>query len=109
MLSILIPTYHYNAYPLVKELVKQAVEANLIFELICLDDGSLSKLNLENKKINTLTNCKFIEASKNMGRSASRQFLATEDRKSTRLNSSHVRISYAVFCLKKKKKIKPNS
>src|SRR3989442_11556389 len=27
------------------------------------------------------------------------------DRKSTRLNSSHVRISYAVFCLKKKKTI----
>src|SRR5690349_23828538 len=29
---------------------------------------------------------------------------AGEDRKSTRLNSSHVEISYAVFCLKKKKK-----
>src|SRR5690554_6959475 len=29
---------------------------------------------------------------------------ASLDRKSTRLNSSHVRISYAVFCLKKKKK-----
>src|SRR5699024_12010294 len=28
-----------------------------------------------------------------------------EDRKSTRLNSSHVSISYAVFCLKKKKMI----
>src|SRR5690606_40535990 len=28
----------------------------------------------------------------------------TVDRKSTRLNSSHVKISYAVFCLKKKKK-----
>src|SRR2546426_5351966 len=28
------------------------------------------------------------------------------DRKSTRLNSSHLVISYAVFCLKKKKKIK---
>src|SRR5438067_3525905 len=28
---------------------------------------------------------------------------AGEDRKSTRLNSSHVSISYAVFCLKKKK------
>src|SRR5690606_42120149 len=28
-----------------------------------------------------------------------------EDRKSTRLNSSHVKISYAVFCLKKKKMI----
>src|SRR5436305_11058288 len=32
-----------------------------------------------------------------------KQILATLDRKSTRLNSSHVRISYAVFCLKKKK------
>src|SRR3989442_14183303 len=31
--------------------------------------------------------------------------LLAEDRKSTRLNSSHVRISYAVFCLKKKKAI----
>src|SRR5690606_12377691 len=30
--------------------------------------------------------------------------LALTDRKSTRLNSSHVKISYAVFCLKKKKK-----
>src|SRR5690625_5714426 len=28
-----------------------------------------------------------------------------EDRKSTRLNSSHVAISYAVFCLKKKKQV----
>src|SRR5207302_4740693 len=28
---------------------------------------------------------------------------SAEDRKSTRLNSSHVKISYAVFCLKKKK------
>src|SRR2546427_2233942 len=30
--------------------------------------------------------------------------VATQDRKSTRLNSSHSQISYAVFCLKKKKK-----
>src|SRR5690606_42128535 len=29
-----------------------------------------------------------------------------EDRKSTRLNSSHVKISYAVFCLKKKNSVK---
>src|SRR3712207_7205794 len=32
-----------------------------------------------------------------------RQFLHVRDRKSTRLNSSHANISYAVFCLKKKK------
>src|SRR5690606_40836443 len=31
------------------------------------------------------------------------------DRKSTRLNSSHVKISYAVFCLKKKKKNNDNT
>src|SRR2546429_4936421 len=33
---------------------------------------------------------------------------ALADRKSTRLNSSHGYISYAVFCLKKKKKTKPD-
>src|SRR5205807_9339115 len=33
-------------------------------------------------------------------------FMKAEDRKSTRLNSSHLVISYAVFCLKKKKKKK---
>src|SRR3712207_7177102 len=33
-----------------------------------------------------------------------RQRVDEEDRKSTRLNSSHANISYAVFCLKKKKK-----
>src|SRR2546427_5887061 len=32
------------------------------------------------------------------------EFIAQQDRKSTRLNSSHSQISYAVFCLKKKKK-----
>src|SRR5690242_21274319 len=33
---------------------------------------------------------------------------APQDRKSTRLNSSHMSISYAVFCLKKKKKKNDN-
>src|SRR5436309_7434399 len=36
--------------------------------------------------------------------SSSASRVASLDRKSTRLNSSHVKISYAVFCLKKKKK-----
>src|SRR6266540_952735 len=45
-------------------------------------------------------------ALREVGRSRySRNFL---DRKSTRLNSSHITISYAVFCLKKKKKKKNN-
>src|SRR5690554_6976598 len=37
---------------------------------------------------------------------AAAKIVVLQDRKSTRLNSSHVRISYAVFCLKKKKKQK---
>src|SRR5438067_3605476 len=37
-----------------------------------------------------------------------KQYVVT-DRKSTRLNSSHVSISYAVFCLKKKKKVEVGS
>src|SRR6266496_4804283 len=41
------------------------------------------------------------------GRSCSRA--SRSDRKSTRLNSSHVEISYAVFCLKKKKKEKKDN
>src|SRR5436189_4138935 len=41
-----------------------------------------------------------------MGKSAYGQYLTRRDRKSTRLNSSHRCISYAVFCLKKKKKKK---
>src|SRR5207302_7355029 len=36
-------------------------------------------------------------------RGSARSPSAAPDRKSTRLNSSHVKISYAVFCLKKKK------
>src|SRR5215469_16957795 len=35
--------------------------------------------------------------------------MVSSDRKSTRLNSSHVEISYAVFCLKKKKKTNDHS
>src|SRR5690348_18085165 len=37
-----------------------------------------------------------------LGESDEQLFIAMEDRKSTRLNSSHPSISYAVFCLKKK-------
>src|SRR3712207_7839728 len=39
------------------------------------------------------------------GRQHDDEVLGLRDRKSTRLNSSHANISYAVFCLKKKKKI----
>src|SRR5256885_12732014 len=47
---------------------------------------------------------KFEKAEATMVGSAKR--IIVEDRKSTRLNSSHLVISYAVFCLKKKKRDK---
>src|SRR6266853_4964217 len=43
-------------------------------------------------------------ASCSSSRACRRRSRCTRDRKSTRLNSSHSQISYAVFCLKKKKK-----
>src|SRR5690606_40445177 len=39
---------------------------------------------------------------KELGQIDELRFIFSSDRKSTRLNSSHVKISYAVFCLKKK-------
>src|SRR5690349_24014041 len=57
-------------------------------------------LNVTSNQIDTLNN-KTIATSGNDTR-------GDGDRKSTRLNSSHVEISYAVFCLKKKKKKKRN-
>lgn len=76
MLSILIPTYNYNVYPLAYQLEQQARNANIIFEIICFDDGSSSKLNFENNKINNLKNSKFITLKKNIGLSNNRNQLA---------------------------------
>ena len=76
MLSILIPTYNYNAYSLAEKLVKQSLELGINFELFCIDDGSNSNLNTENQKINTLENAEFRVSDKNVGRTATRQILA---------------------------------
>ena len=85
MLSILIPTYNYNVYPLVQELESQALKANINFEIICIDDGSFSILNEENQKINALTNCKFIENKKNLGLSNNRNKLVNNSQYSNLL------------------------
>src|SRR5690625_6021253 len=47
-----------------------------------------------------------VELRKNVNAEGILTYLLKKDRKSTRLNSSHVASSYAVFCLKKKKKKK---
>ena len=75
MLSILIPTFNYNAYPLALELERQALKSGINFELVCIDDGSFSPLISQNQNINTLTNCQFIDAKQNKGRTGLRQHL----------------------------------
>ena len=76
MISILIPCFDYNAYPLVSILEKQALMLKIDFEIICIDDGSFSYKNDINQKINLLTNSKFIESKKNIGRINNRLLLA---------------------------------
>jgi len=76
MISILIPCYNYNAYDLVSKLEKECLTLGIIFEIICIDDASFSPLNELNQKINILTNCKFFESKKNIGRSENRQLLS---------------------------------
>lgn len=76
MLSVLIPTYNYNAFLLVKNIQKQLVLEKIPFEIICFDDGSNSSITINNEEINTLSNATFIAFKKNVGRSAIRNLLA---------------------------------
>lgn len=69
MLSILIPTYNYNVFLLVKELVDQASKLNIDFEIICLDDGGKVTF-IENEAINELKNCSFSTNEVNLGRAS---------------------------------------
>src|SRR5690606_40731211 len=60
-------------------------------------------LKMHNKNIREMKIKHFVKGEvKWSALSKSRYPFYNEDRKSTRLNSSHVKISYAVFCLKKK-------
>ena len=77
MLSILIPTYNYNVYPLVTELKNQADALGIDYEILVQDDGSSSYLE-ENRKIYDLANCSFLENKENLGRSKVRNLLSTQ-------------------------------
>src|SRR5437868_3399673 len=65
---------------------------------------SLGKLGRVELLPNSSAKLSFSEGNISASLDAGRIQISTLDRKSTRLNSSHVSISYAVFCLKKKKK-----
>jgi hypothetical protein len=74
MLSILIPTYNYNVYPLVSELQRQCLESKIEFEILCQDDAS-NTFKPENQKINNIENCNFSINNSNLGRGKNINFL----------------------------------
>jgi len=67
MISILIPTYNYNVYPLVREIHKQASKTNLPFEILVYDDASTQDFNLE-KLLAELDNVSYKKYTDNLGR-----------------------------------------
>src|SRR5699024_12603113 len=65
---------------------------------------ALMELALQNWDLSSYHNAFLFPVDRYKSNHGYRTPYAAGDRKSTRLNSSHVSISYAVFCLKKKKK-----
>src|SRR5204863_7147782 len=72
-----------------------------MFTQLCLRQTQISKM----REVDACGSKSAIPAAASRPKT-SRKFSNRIDRKSTRLNSSHVEISYAVFCMKKKKDYK---
>ena len=75
MLSILIPVYNYEAFPLVCEVQQQATKAGIAFEILCFDDASTQRYT-NNDKINGLEHARYEILEANIGRSKIRNLLA---------------------------------
>ena len=75
MLSILIPTYNYNVFPLVLELQIQCNKSGIEYEIIVLDDGSKTIFK-KNEQINALENCQYLINEVNRGRASNINTLA---------------------------------
>ncbi|WP_426094923.1 glycosyltransferase family 2 protein [Flavobacterium sp. DSR2-3-3] len=86
MLSILIPVYNYNVYPLVSELYKQCFDCGITFEILCQDDASQSSLNVFNENVNALSNCSFVSLKENLAHRKNRNSLA-----------EHAKFDYLLF------------
>lgn len=77
MLSLLVPTYNYDISTLVEKIHTQAVQANIVFEIICLDDHSHDKKSIQqNQNINELSHATYEVLPENIGRSRIRNLLA---------------------------------
>lgn len=80
MLSVLITIYNYNLLPLVEEINKQCTDLGIEYEILTQDDASNSTHNLENKKINLLSNCSYISLEKNVGYRENKNILVSQSK-----------------------------
>src|SRR5207248_7091196 len=89
--------FHLNTTEVIARYLGSCFSASCPFHMAIMEDkGAFSSQCPKGKKDHT--SC----IVKNLNRDM--DYINSQDRKSTRLNSSHRTISYAVFCLKKKKK-----
>lgn len=78
MLSILITIYNYNLLPLVEDIHQQCLDLGITFEILTQDDASNSIHNLENEKINLLSNCSYVSLKKNVGYRENKNILVSQ-------------------------------
>lgn len=78
MLSVLIPIYNYNSFPLIQEIHSQLIHLKIEFEIICLDDNSNEEFLISDGKIRLLSNTHYKVLDKNLGRSKIRNALANK-------------------------------
>ncbi|MGE0561867.1 MAG: glycosyltransferase family 2 protein [Flavobacteriales bacterium] len=76
MLSILIPIYNFDVVDFVKDLSNQASACKIDFEILCVDDGSITEFKTKNKELSILNNVIYTELPQNIGRSKIRNLLA---------------------------------
>ena len=80
MLSILITIYNYNILPLVEDIHQQCHDLGITFEILTQDDASSSIHNLENEKINLLSNCCYVSLKKNVGYRENKNILVSQSK-----------------------------
>jgi len=79
MISVLIPTYNYNVYPLVREMHKQLSKSRINFEILVYDDAS-TKVFETTKLLTELENVLYKKMPQNLGRLALRYKMAQDAR-----------------------------
>ena len=80
MLSVLIPTYNYVCVKLVADLQRQAEGLGCAYEILVADDASGEACKRENRKINLIPHCKYVELEENVGRARIRNILGHQAR-----------------------------